>query len=58
MCTNVPVIVLTANAEGKSKEMYAGEGFDGQLVKPISGRALEEALLDYLPKEKLITSGL
>ncbi len=54
---NVPVIVLTANAGGENMELYNNTGFDGYLVKPVSGRQLEEMLLMHLPKEKVIRTG-
>ena len=53
MCKDVPVIVLTANAGDENKNMYSEVGFDGQLAKPISGRALEEALLRFIPQKKI-----
>ncbi len=51
---NVPVIVLTANAGGENIELYNNTGFDGYLVKPVSGRQLEDTLLTHLPSEKVI----
>lgn len=54
MCRDVPVIILTANAKGENQEMYKAIGFDGFLVKPISGVKLEEALIQYIPQEKII----
>ena len=50
---STPVVVLTANAGAENKELYTRVGFDGYLVKPVSGAALEEMLLKYLPKEKV-----
>ena len=52
--TNTPVIVLTANAGGENMELYNNTGFDGYLVKPVSGRQLEEMLISFIPQEKLI----
>lgn len=43
------VIALTANAGSDMQKLYMGEGFDGYLVKPISGDALERALYNQLP---------
>ena len=48
-----PVIVLTANAGGENIELYNNTGFDGYLVKPVSGRQLEEMLLRQLPEDKI-----
>lgn len=50
----VPIIVLTANAGGENVELYNNTGFDGYLVKPVSGRQLEDMLLSHLPEEKII----
>ncbi len=46
-----PVVVLTANAGGKNQAMYKREGFDGYLLKPVSGNQLETELLSHLPRE-------
>ncbi len=53
---NTPIIVLTANAGGENIELYNNTGFDGYLVKPVSGRQLEDMLLAHLPAEKVIGS--
>ena len=50
---NTPVIILTANAGSENKELYSKSGFDGYLLKPVSGRQLEETLLRVLPEEKI-----
>ncbi|MBR4530128.1 MAG: DegV family EDD domain-containing protein [Lachnospiraceae bacterium] len=54
---NTPVIVLTANAGGENIELYNLTGFDGYLVKPVSGRQLEEMILTHLPADKVLMSG-
>ncbi len=51
---HAPIIVLTANAGSESRELYSRSGFDGYLVKPVSGKQLEESLLMYLPESKII----
>ena len=51
---DVPIVVLTANAGGENIELYNNTGFDGYLVKPVSGRQLEEMLVSKLPSEKVI----
>ena len=51
---NTPVIVLTANAGGENKELYTRSGFDGYLLKPVSGVQLEKVLLQFLPENKVI----
>ncbi len=53
MCAGVPVIVLTANAGRENVEQYKEAGFEDILSKPVSGRALEEALIRFIPKDKL-----
>ncbi len=45
------IIALTANAGSDLKAMYAREGFDGYLVKPVSGKDLERELFHALPQE-------
>ena len=52
--TDVPVIVLTANAGSANIELYNNSGFDGYLLKPVTGRQLEEKLLHFLPERKII----
>lgn len=46
-----PVVILTANAGGENQALYKREGFDGYLLKPVSGAQLEEELLKHLPRE-------
>ncbi|MDD7178006.1 MAG: DegV family protein [Lachnospiraceae bacterium] len=48
---DVPVVALTANAGSENQEMYRREGFDGYLLKPVTGMNLEMELLRHLPKE-------
>ena len=52
-----PVIVLTANAGSDNRNLYNMAGFDGYLVKPVSGQSLEDTLMKFIPKEKLIITG-
>ncbi len=49
-----PVIVLTANAGSDYRNLYSRAGFDGYLVKPVSGENLEEILMRHIPKDKII----
>ncbi|MCR5591461.1 MAG: DegV family EDD domain-containing protein [Lachnospiraceae bacterium] len=51
-----PVLVLTANAGSENREIYNRSGFDGYLVKPVSGETLEEALMRYISSDKMIVS--
>ena len=51
LCRDSRIVALTANAGGDTKQLYVKEGFDGYLVKPISGEALENELRRLLPDE-------
>lgn len=46
-----PVVVLTANAGGDVRAQYTREGFDGYLLKPVSGVDLETELIKLLPRD-------
>ena len=54
LCENIPVIVLTANAIVGDRERYLAEGFDDFMSKPVIPQALNEVLLKFLPKEKIL----
>ncbi len=45
------VVILTANAGSDNQEMYRREGFDGYLLKPVSGNQLEAELMRNLPRD-------
>ncbi len=51
---NTPVIVLTANAGSENRKLYTKAGFDGYLVKPVTGEAMEEMLIRHISSEKVI----
>ncbi len=51
LCKESKIVALTANAGGDTKALYVREGFDGYLVKPVSGESLENELRRLLPKE-------
>ncbi|MCR4720608.1 MAG: DegV family EDD domain-containing protein [Lachnospiraceae bacterium] len=58
LCRESKIVALTANAGGEIKALYVREGFDGYLVKPVSGEALENELRRLLPKELVtVTTG-
>ena len=44
-------IALTANAGSEERALYEKEGFDGYLLKPVSGDALENEVHRLLPPE-------
>ena len=48
---NTPIIILTANAGEENQAVYRKEGFDGYLLKPVSGMQLEAEILQHLPRE-------
>ena len=50
-----PIVALTANAGGEERALYRREGFDGYLLKPVSGIQLETELLRHLPKSLVTT---
>ncbi len=56
MNLNVPVIAFTANAGSEVIELYDRAGFDGYLIKPVSGHELEDMLLLHLPEDKVSKS--
>lgn len=47
-------ICLTANAISGAREQYLAAGFDDYLSKPIDAGKLEEMMIRYLPKEKVV----
>ena len=51
------VLVLTANAGAENRALYSASGFDGYLLKPVSGAQLEEALIRALPEGKMRLTG-
>ncbi|MCR5402298.1 MAG: DegV family EDD domain-containing protein [Butyrivibrio sp.] len=53
---HAPIIVLTANAGSENRELYRVSGFDGYLLKPVSGQQLEEMIAAHLPESKIIYS--
>ncbi len=50
---NLPIIALTANALVGAKELFVKEGMNDFLAKPIEIKKLNNALLKWLPKDKI-----
>ncbi len=46
-----PIVILTANAGEENRSLYAVTGFDGYLVKPVTGENLESEVYRFLPRE-------
>ena len=49
LCRDTNIVVLTANAGEENRGLYAKTGFNGYLVKPVSGADLEQELYRQLP---------
>ena len=47
-------IALTANVTEGMREKYITAGFNDYMGKPVKGNLLEEMLLKYIPKDKLL----
>ncbi|MCR4590483.1 MAG: DegV family EDD domain-containing protein [Lachnospiraceae bacterium] len=45
------IVALTANADEKSRKLYEKSGFDGYVLKPVSGNILEQELKKMLPRD-------
>lgn len=57
MCRNSKIAVLTANAGSESRPLYEKEGFDGYIVKPVTGEELEKELYRLLPGDLVYVTG-
>lgn len=53
---DTPFIMLTANTLSGMGRLYISNGFSDYLTKPIDSEKLENTIMKYLPKEKLIMS--
>ncbi len=56
-CKESKIVALTANAGSENRLLYEKEGFDGYLVKPITGKELCEELYRLLPADITIVAG-
>ena len=52
--TGKAFICLTADAVNGARERYLSQGFTDYLSKPVDGAALEETVMRYLPREKIL----
>ncbi len=57
MSRNSKIVALTANAGPENKVLYEKEGFNGYLVKPVTGENLEKELYRLLPKDIVVATG-
>ena len=58
MNRQTPVVVLTANAGADNQALYKRSGFDGYMLKPVTGAQLEEMTLSFLPRETVKMTGV
>ena len=56
-CRDAKIVALTANAGSDSRTLYAREGFDGYLTKPVNGNELENELCRLLPSDIVFLYG-
>ena len=56
-CKDSKIVIFTANAGSEHRARYTKEGFDGYLVKPVTGNALEAELRKQLPREIVLFAG-
>ena len=56
-CREAKVVALTANAGSDVQALYAREGFEGYLTKPISGDNLEREVARLLPRDLVHATG-
>ncbi len=57
LCHESKIVALTANAGSDLQSLYAKEGFDGYLMKPVTGMELENTVLKFLPREIVKVTG-
>ncbi|MBR5115439.1 MAG: DegV family EDD domain-containing protein, partial [Lachnospiraceae bacterium] len=58
MNRKTPVVVLTANTGSENQALYRKSGFDGYLLKPVTGAQLEETVATYLPQQLMNRTGI
>ena len=53
-CKETNIVILTANAGEENRALYARTGFNGYLIKPVSGADLESEVIRQLPRELVV----
>lgn len=51
LCRETPVIALTGNTTSEARMQCMEDGYNGYVEKPIRGKALENEIMQLLPKE-------
>ncbi|MCR5256064.1 MAG: DegV family EDD domain-containing protein [Acetatifactor sp.] len=51
LCKNSAVLLLTANTPTEAKKLCEDYNFDGFIVKPVTGEALESEIVKFLPDD-------
>ncbi|MBP5198909.1 MAG: DegV family EDD domain-containing protein [Lachnospiraceae bacterium] len=51
LCKNSAVLLLTANTPTEAKKLCDDYNFDGFIVKPVTGEALESEIVKFLPDD-------
>ncbi len=51
LCREAAIIALTGNTFSGAEQIYADQGFDGYVEKPIQSRILETEVLKFLPED-------
>ena len=57
LCHNSRIVALTANVGPESAALYEDEGFDGYVIKPVTGENLESELRKQLPRDLITLTG-
>ena len=57
LCRDAKIVALTANAGTENQNLYMREGFDGYLLKPVTGYQLEEEIIRQIPGELIRFNG-
>lgn len=58
LCSDVPILVITANAVSGERSVYLNAGFVDYLTKPVSGHQLLETVRKHLPESLIYTDNI